>query len=116
MNPQQIVLSLVCVLGLACGQLLFKKAAGGLGGGWQGWLLNGWLWAALALYGVMTLLWIWLLRQAPLHLAYPFMALSFDLVPLLAWLVLGEPAGWQTLAGALLIVAGVVVSSAGTRA
>jgi drug/metabolite transporter (DMT)-like permease len=111
-----MLLSLVCVLGLACGQLLFKKAAAGLGGGWQAWLLNGWLWAALLLYGAMTLLWIWLLRHTPLYLAYPFMALSFVVVPLLARLVLGEPAGWQTLAGALLIIAGVVVSSWAGRA
>ncbi len=115
MSLHQVALSLICVLGLACGQLLFKKAAGNVGADWQSWLLNGWLWAALVLYGVMTLLWIWILHHTPLYLAYPFIALSFVIVPLLARLLLSEPVGWQTAVGAALIVAGVVVSSGAGR-
>lgn len=115
MNAILFALTLLCVTGIACGQLLFKKAAGAMSAasGWQAQLLNGWLWAALALYGVMTLLWIWILRHAPLHIAYPFMGLAFLIVPVLAWALLGEPLTWQTLAGGALILAGVALASIG---
>ena len=74
-------------------------------------MTNGWLIASLALYGLTTLGWVWILRHAPLHLAYPFMGLAFLIVPTLAWLLLGEPIGWRTLAGGILIMAGVALAS-----
>lgn len=114
MQPFQLFLTLLCVTGIACGQILFKKAAVALGSTntWQAWVFNGWLWAALALYGAMTLLWIWILRHAPLHLAYPFMGMAFLIVPTLAWWWLGEPLNWRTLAGGALILTGVALASA----
>lgn len=115
MNPPLIALTLLCVTGIAFGQLLFKKAALAMDAvaSWQGQLLNHWLWAALVLYGIMTLLWIWILRHAPLHIAYPFMGLAFLIVPVLAWALLGEPLSWQTLAGGALILMGVALASFG---
>lgn len=109
-----IALTLVCVAGIAAGQILFKKAAMHLPANPQlvDWLLNGWLIAALILYGVTTLLWIWVLRHAPLHLAYPFMALAFIIVPLLSHYFLGEPINIKTFIGGALIVIGVSLSVA----
>ena len=105
--------TIACVLGISLGQLLFKKAAEAAepGAGVLGLLTNGWLITALALYGVTTLAWVWVLRHAPLHLAYSFMGLAFIIVPLLAWAFLGEPLGWQTLLGGALILAGVSLAS-----
>ena len=115
MNSLTIALTLLCVTGIACGQLLFKQAATASTAlaGWHGLMINGWLWAALVLYAAMTLLWIWVLRHAPLHVAYPFMGLAFLIVPVLAWALLGEPLTWQTLAGGGLILAGVTLASFG---
>lgn len=106
--------TLVCVLCISLGQLLFKKAAIALPAhpGWLDWMTNGWLIASLALYGLTTLGWVWILRHAPLHLAYPFMGLAFLIVPTLAWLLLGEPISWRTLVGGSLILAGVALASA----
>ena len=78
---------------------------------WQDWAFNGWLIGSLALYGITTLAWVWILRHAPLHLAYPFMGLAFLIVPTLAWAFLGEPLHWRTLAGGTLIMAGVALAS-----
>ena len=105
--------TLACVLCIAVGQLLFKKAATALPAepGLLDWAMNGWLIASLALYGLTTLGWVWILRHAPLHLAYPFMGLAFLIVPLLAWAFLGEPLTWQTLVGGALILAGVSLAS-----
>ena len=108
------VYTLLCVLGISIGQLLFKKAAQALPEtlSLMGLLQNGWLMAALALYGITTLAWVWILKHAPLHLAYPFMGLAFLIVPTLAWVFLGEPLHWRTLAGGALIVAGVALAAA----
>ena len=111
-------ITLLCVLGISIGQILFKKAAMVLSteSHWQGWLLNGWLISALALYGVMTLLWIWVLRHVPLHLAYPFMGLAFIIVPTLAWFFLGEPMNARTIGGGVLILAGIALAAGGSHA
>ncbi|WCM89214.1 EamA family transporter [Acidovorax sp. NCPPB 3576] len=105
-------LTLLCVLGISVGQLLFKKAAMMLPAqpALTDWIFNGWLIVALALYGVTTLLWIWVLRSAPLHLAYPFMGLAFLIVPALGWLFLKEPLHLQTFIGGALILAGIAVA------
>lgn len=105
--------TLLCVLCISIGQLLFKKAASDLPItlSLMGLLQNWWLIAALILYGFTTLGWVWILRHAPLHLAYPFMGLAFLIVPTLAWLFLGEPLHWRTLAGGMLIMAGVTLAS-----
>ncbi len=114
MSPLLTLATLVCVLAISAGQLLFKQAALALPPQpvLQDWLLNGWLIASLALYGITTLGWVWVLRHAPLHLAYPFMGLAFLIVPTLAWAFLGEPLHWRTLAGGVLIMAGVALASA----
>ena len=39
------------------------------------------------------------------------MGLAFLIVPTLAWLFLGEPLHWRTLAGGLLILAGVALAA-----
>ncbi len=107
------IYTLICVLCISIGQLLFKKAAAALPSTLSLLALvqNGWLIAALVLYGATTLAWIWILRHVPLHMAYPFMGLAFLIVPTLAWLLLGEPIGWRTLAGGALIMAGVALAS-----
>ncbi|MDX5298543.1 MAG: EamA family transporter [Gammaproteobacteria bacterium] len=108
-----VMITLLCVTGIAIGQLLFKQAASALPPQptWQDWVFNGWLIAALALYGVTTLVWVWILRHAPLHLAYPFMGLAFIIVPVLAYAFLGEPLSIKTLLGGALIIAGVSLAA-----
>lgn len=112
--PKLLVLyTLLCVLAISTGQVMFKKAAEAMPSvlSLSTLLNNGWLFGSLALYGVTTLAWVWILRHAPLHLAYPFMGMAFLIVPILAWIFLGEPLHWRTLAGGALIMAGVALAS-----
>ena len=108
-----IAYTLLCVLAISVGQLMFKKAATAMPAPLtvSSLLHNGWLFASLVLYGITTLAWVWILRSAPLHLAYPFMGLAFLIVPTLAWMLLGEPLHWRTLACGALIIAGVALAS-----
>lgn len=113
MTPFLTGITIVCVLGISIGQLLFKRAALSISNAalWKHWVLNGWLIAALALYGVTTLVWIFVLRHAPLHLAYPFMGLAFLIVPCLGWMFLGEPIRFPTIVGGMLILAGITIAA-----
>jgi drug/metabolite transporter (DMT)-like permease len=112
MNFSLVLSVIFCVLGMSIGQLLFKQAAMSLPSlALRDLLQSGWFLLSIALYGVTMLGWVWILRQAPLYLAYPFMGLAFLIVPVLAWLFLGEPLHWRTLAGGALIMAGVALAS-----
>lgn len=113
MSLPLIFLTVLCVVGISLGQLLFKKAAMALPAQAHltDWIFNGWLLVALALYGLTTVLWVWILRSAPLHLAYPFMGLAFVFVPAIGWSFLGEPLHWQTLVGGVLILVGVTLAA-----
>jgi drug/metabolite transporter (DMT)-like permease len=99
---------------LSSGQLLFKKAAQSTGtisgiGDVRLLFANYWLWIALILYGVATVLWVAILQRVPLSTAVLFNALCFVLVPLAAAFFFGENVGWRHMAGIALIVTGLVV-------
>lgn len=105
------------VLMLALGQILFKRAAETAPplrdvGALLALAVNPYIWGALALYGLSTLLWIYLLQREPLSRAYPFVALRFVAVPALAWLMLSEPITPFFLAGTALMLAGIWLTRA----
>jgi multidrug transporter EmrE-like cation transporter len=102
---------------LSIGQILFKQASGALAGGsGPGGVLSlvssAHFWAAICLYGISTLLWIWLIKDIPLNRAYPFVALAFVLVPVLSRFVLDEELSRAGIAGSAVIVVGIVLSQA----
>ncbi len=59
--------------------------------------------------------WILIIRHVRLSFAYPVMSLGYCLVPPAAVLVLGESLDWSTLAGMVLISAGVAIIGSGER-
>lgn len=102
--------TLVC---LSAGQVLFKMAAlrmSDVQPFFERWTHNYYLIAALAVYALGTVLWVSTLRQLPLRLAYPAVALSYLIVPLLSHFLLAEALSARTMVGALIIVAGVWIS------
>ena len=115
MQARWIGLTLVCVLMLAIGQLLFKVAA-------MQWRVDGWTLAsvrnflspsmlvALFVYGIATVLWVYVLRSAPLSLAYPLFSLAFIVTPLAAHFFLGEPFSWRVIGGGVVILVGVLIA------
>ncbi len=114
MTIAHIALLLLCVLGIAAGQIFFKMGALAFAGKSFAQLLTGMLSnpmiiAGLLVYGISTVLWIWLLRYVPLNRAYPFMAFAFVLVPLASWALLGERVDSRYFAGVALIMAGLLI-------
>lgn len=104
--------ALICVCGIATGQLLFKYTADSqaLSGSYLHPRTLIWLLSALLLYGVTTFGWIWTLQQGPLSRVYPWMALAFVLVPLLSAIFLGEQLKMTYWIGVSLIVVGVSIA------
>ena len=108
----KIIFLVLYALGMASGQVLFKVAANGAAGapGFFGGLIgNAPFWLAVALYGALTVLWVWLLTQVALVYAYPFAALAFVFTPLLAALILHESVGAGYLFGSALVIGGLLV-------
>ena len=98
----------------ATGQLLFKRAAVSLPPlvspqAFLSLFVSPWVWATAVVYAIGCLVWIVVLQRVPLSLAYPFVGLTFVAVPLGAAWVFSEPVGWHHLAGAVLIIAGIML-------
>lgn len=74
-------------------------------------LLNPWIISALAAAFLAAVCWIGAMTKLELSQAYPYMALNFILVTLLAAWLFAEPVTWPKLAGLGLIVAGIIVGS-----
>lgn len=103
--------------GLSAGQILFKLGAERLereGAPTPIPFLNGPIVVALLIYVVSTMFWISALRALPLRVAYPVSALAFVLVPVLGHFFLNEPLTVRTLAGAIVIVAGIAIATSGS--
>ncbi len=105
----------VFTLILAAGQVLFKKLGLAIAGLPPAEALfvvlrDPVLYGALALYGLATLLWIWILSRVPLSQAYPWVAVGTALVPFLGWYLYGERVSPVFWAGIALVVAGVLVT------
>lgn len=102
-----------CVAAISAGQLLFKIAAINLQPeiSIQRLVTNWALVLGLALYGAATIFWIWLLRTTPLTMAYPFMAMSFILVPIAASIFLGEAMSPRLIIGSVVISAGIILAT-----
>lgn len=107
------LIALLCVCGIAAGQVLFKLGANALvaNGGKLASTGGAVVAAALALYGVTTLAWIWVLQRAELGKIYPLMALAFILVPIASHFLFGETFTWRYAVGCALLVAGIVLTS-----
>ena len=115
MSTRWLLLTLLCVVMIAAGQMLFKVAA-------AQWRIDGWSWAtargflspamvlALIVYGMTTVLWVFILRTVPLSVAFPVYALVFVLVPVAAHFLLTEPWSWNALIGGAVIMLGVIIS------
>ena len=65
------------------------------------------IWAALFLYFTTTLLWVWVLREMPLSIAYSALSLVFVLVAFSGILFFKEPISMNLLFGIFLISAGI---------
>lgn len=107
------LVALSCVIGLAIGQLLFKLSAIRLNaaGQYLSWSAAGTLASAVVLYGITSIVWVWVLQRMELGRAYPFMALAFVLVPIGSYFAFGEQFSPRYFIGICLIMVGIAVAA-----
>lgn len=108
----QTLLLLFYAVGMAAGQVLFKLAAGRYGS-------NGWvagfrsvfsapeIYLGIALYGFLTVFWVWLLTFIPLSRAYPVIVVPLILTSALGVILFAEPMSAKLVVGMLLIFGGL---------
>lgn len=106
------LIAILCVIGIAIGQILFKLCAQSLHqtGSFFDIKTLTLLFSAFALYGLTTIAWVWVLQKAELGRIYPLMAMAFILVPVGSHFFLGERFNSQYFIGVALIAAGIVIA------
>lgn len=97
------------------GQLFFKLGADrlpsgfSLFGGARAVLSSPWLLAGLLVYAIETIVWIRILSDVPLSIAYPIASLNFLGVTLASATILRERVGRPQWLGASLVTFGVAI-------
>lgn len=115
MSRATLLLILVSVSLSALAQVLFKLGVGGGAAGGSPFaaalamLLRPTVIGGLALYGVGTVLWLFVLGRTELSQAYPFVAIGFVLTALLGRLIFGDALGPMRIAGIAFVVLGVLL-------
>jgi drug/metabolite transporter (DMT)-like permease len=106
------VTAVLCVVGLAVGQILFKVSAMSLSetGSFFAPKTAATLFSAMVLYAITSIAWVWVLQKVELGRVYPLMALAFVLVPLGSHFIFGERFQPQYFAGVALIMIGIVIA------
>ena len=61
------------------------------------------------LYGIATLLYVYALKEIPLSIGYPIIALSYIFVSILSHFVLGEPLTIYDILGGAMIITGILM-------
>ncbi|WP_438444919.1 EamA family transporter [Gorillibacterium sp. sgz5001074] len=113
MTPVSFILIVINTLILVSGQFLWKfgmqKSPGGFGtvGGVFQLFLSPYVLSGLAMYGVATVLWLYILSRVPLSMAYPIQSLAYILAVIGAYYIFGEPLNAAKIIGCVLILAGV---------
>lgn len=106
------IIAILCVVGLAIGQILFKMSATSLvqTGSFFAFKTLITLLTAMCIYGITSIAWVWVLQKVELGKVYPLMALAFVLVPLGTHFIFGERFQPQYFIGITLIVLGIVIA------
>ena len=79
-------------------------------------ILTPYVFMGFVFYGLSSLIYLWVLSKLSLSFAYPFVALSFVMVLVLCWLLLGESLPSLRVIGVGLIVIGVLTVAGSYRA
>lgn len=102
------VLIVIASLLSCASQLCQKQATRHAGVRWRTGHLLRWLALSLLLLGMAMLVWLRVLQQTPVSVAYPMLSLNFILVTLAARWLWREPVTLRHALGIVLIVAGIV--------
>jgi drug/metabolite transporter (DMT)-like permease len=113
----KIIAAMAVIVALTVGANVLLKVGAGVAPseriffGMLGWLSVG----GLCLYACAGLLYAWVLRWIPLHMAQILIAAQFVGIMLASWLILSEQIGTMQWTAIGLITAGLLVAGASYR-
>ncbi len=112
MNINNILSITGVVAILSIGQVLFKKASISFPNEITiiniiKFIFSPYLISACFLYASATLFWVYILRTVPLNKAYPLIALSFVIVPIISYFFLKETLSIRYGVGIIFILIGI---------
>lgn len=101
---------------MSIGQLLFKQSANFLNSNEQlsfinKFLLNPWFYGAVFSFGISTFIWVKILTQMKLSIAYPILSVSYILTSAGAFFIFGEKLNAINTIGIACIILGVSLVS-----
>jgi drug/metabolite transporter (DMT)-like permease len=70
-------------------------------------LFSPFIFSGLVLYGVATILWLFILSRVPLSIAYPVQSIAYVLAVFGAYFIFHEPLSPAKIIGVILIILGV---------
>lgn len=109
-----IILLLNIVL-LVAGQTIWKiglEKVGGLNAGnWLQVMFSPLIMLGIVIYGVATVLWLYVLSRLPISIAYPLQSFAFVLALIIAFLFFKESIPMNRWVGTAIILAGITVLS-----
>lgn len=70
-------------------------------------LFSPFIFSGLVLYGVATILWLFILSRVPLSIAYPVQSIAYVLAVFGAYFIFHEPLSPTKIIGVILIILGV---------
>lgn len=70
-------------------------------------------WLGIMLWLMETICWLYALHQVPLHIAFPFISLTYIGIPLASALFLKEKLNKKHIIASVLITAGVIIIARG---
>ncbi|WP_138753779.1 EamA family transporter [Paenibacillus sinopodophylli] len=101
------------ILLLVSGQLLWKTGMNKLdtakGDSWVSLLWSPHIWSGLVLYGIATVMWLYVLKKLPLSLAYPLQSMAYVIALIAAVFIFHETVPLQRWIGVAIILVGVIV-------
>jgi multidrug transporter EmrE-like cation transporter len=111
------LLALFSILLTALGQLLLKKGSAVLTQAESATTvaklykiaLNPYIWSGIIVYGLSTLVWIFVLSKMKLSVAYPMASISYVAVAVGSYYMFGETLGLQQKIALAIIILGVVL-------
>ncbi|MCK4705051.1 MAG: EamA family transporter [Gammaproteobacteria bacterium] len=74
---------------------------------------NPWVLGGMSLHVGALVVWLWALSRVDVSFAYPFLAVGYVIVSLLAWQWLGESISPTRIFGMSIIITGIIVLSRG---
>jgi len=110
-----LLLGIVSIMLLSCGQASFKVGLNAIGGFSLGDGMGGlskiaqtpWIVVGFACYGLSSVLWLDVLSKLPYTLAFPLVGLTYMFTLLIGRLVFHEPVGWMKILGVVFILSGI---------